>query len=282
MATWEQVMNGTVSGGGITWAVANNGTLLNYSNALNNTLMQQANWNATNISYREIINHTFYNSTNVFFGINTSTPQNQLNVIGDINATLDIWVYRTLNLTSGYLYATNGTFLTTETFWNANASNFTTLYGNQLGNASNFTTNYGHILGWANNASNFTTLYGNQYTNWTNVTGYARALAWQGNATNFTTIYSGLLGNYTSGPWQSNASNFTTLYGNQYTNWTNVTGYARALAWQGNATNFTTIYGYAINKTYTENSSLNTSYITNGTGGAYIYHNGTGWCIGGC
>jgi len=122
--TWAQATNGTILMRFSDWNATNksyttlanvwgnvtNGTMLSYLQALNNTLMQQANWNATNTSYRAIINHTFYNGTNIFFGINTSTPQNRLNVVGDINATLDIWAYRTLNLTSGYLYATNGTF----------------------------------------------------------------------------------------------------------------------------------------------------------------------------
>jgi|GEM_PF-3709521 len=42
-------------------------------------------------------------------GIGTTSPQNKLNVIGDINATTDIWA-RGYNLTAGYLYATNGSY----------------------------------------------------------------------------------------------------------------------------------------------------------------------------
>jgi len=49
----------------VSWANAINGTLLNYTDALNNTLMQQANWNATNTSYYLATNpFSFYNSTN--------------------------------------------------------------------------------------------------------------------------------------------------------------------------------------------------------------------------
>ena len=81
-------------------------------------------------------------------GIGTSTPQNTLNVIGDANASLDVFARRTLNLTSGYLYATNGTFtswanvvngtmatwanvingtvLQAETLWNNNYSTYLT------------------------------------------------------------------------------------------------------------------------------------------------------------
>src|SRR3989344_4454098 len=52
----------------------------------------------------------FINAVSNRTGIGTTSPQNTLNVIGDINATTDIWARRTLNLTSGYLYATNGTY----------------------------------------------------------------------------------------------------------------------------------------------------------------------------
>jgi hypothetical protein len=38
-----------------------------------------------------------------------------------------------------------------------------------------------------------------------------------------------------------------------------------------------------MNNTFTQNASTESSnnYIINGTGGAYIYHNGTGWVIKG-
>src|SRR3989338_8893798 len=96
-------------------------------------------------------------------GIGTTTTQNTLNVLGDINATTSIFS-QGKNLSIGYDYALNGTLSTgitwatanngtllnysnalngsVEVNWNANASNFTTVYGNQLGNATNLTTLY--------------------------------------------------------------------------------------------------------------------------------------------
>ena len=58
----------------VTWATANNGTLLNYSNALNGTLalnssladyVKTVNWNSTNTTYRTTTNNTFVSFLNV-------------------------------------------------------------------------------------------------------------------------------------------------------------------------------------------------------------------------
>ena len=58
----------------VTWATANNGTLLNYSNALNGTLalnssladyVKTVNWNSTNTTYRTTTNSTFVSFLNV-------------------------------------------------------------------------------------------------------------------------------------------------------------------------------------------------------------------------
>lgn len=51
--------------------------------------------------------------------------------------------------------------------------------------------------------------------------------------------------------------------------------------WSLNYTNFTKVHEYALNNTLIKNSSLTNFYLTNGTGGAYFYHNGTGWVIKG-
>src|SRR3989344_3693098 len=108
-----------------TWANVNNGTMLNYSSALNGTLalnssladyVKTVNWNATNTSYTTwanvnngttaVINaaNTFgafnqtFNTSNIVLwallnrtGIQRTTPQNTLNVIGDLNATTSVF-----------------------------------------------------------------------------------------------------------------------------------------------------------------------------------------------
>src|SRR3989344_1030990 len=165
------------TGGGLTWAEANNGTLLNYSNALNGTLATWANvGNGTVAFWSNVVNgtaavtnaaNTFgnfnqtFNSTTLFLwsllnriGIGTTSPQNTLNVVGVGNFTGDIFS-REKNLSIGYDYAVNSTG-GSDTFA-ANYSNFTTVYGNLLGNASNMTTLYSNQY---NNASNMTTIYG--------------------------------------------------------------------------------------------------------------------------
>ena len=94
--------------------------------------------------------------------------------------------------------------------------------------------------------------------------------------------------------WNGNFSNFSILWNNQYTNWTNATAYSNSLTWVANystyltkptwaqATNGTLLPVLSSINSWTANQSISNNYITNGTGGDYIYHNGTGWCIGGC
>ena len=48
------------------------------------------------------------------------------------------------------------------------------------------------------------------------------------------------------------------------------------------ATNGTLLAVLNTINSWTANQTLNNNYITNGTGGDYIYNNGTGWCIGAC
>src|SRR3989344_5444559 len=134
---------------GITWATAYNGTLAK-TDAANSFGVFNQTFNTSNLVIWALLNRT---------GIQTTSPQNTLNIVGDVNATTSVFAQNTKNLSIGYDYATNGSLLSGETNWNANYSNFTTVYGN--------------ALGWANNASNFTTVYGNQL----------------GNASNMTTIY---------------------------------------------------------------------------------------------
>lgn len=58
--------------------------------------------------YAGAIERVRINGSFGYVGINTTTPQNTLNVVGDINGTTTIWSYG-LNLTTGYGYALNAT-----------------------------------------------------------------------------------------------------------------------------------------------------------------------------
>src|SRR3989338_6982435 len=130
-----------------TWAQVTNGTSVARVDAANSFGAFNQTFNTSNLVIWALLNRT---------GIQTTSPQNTLNIVGDVNATTTIWSQSVNNLSTAFYYATNGS---SEVNWNANASNFTTVYG--------------YALGWANNASNFTTVYGNQL----------------GNASNMTTIY---------------------------------------------------------------------------------------------
>src|SRR3989344_2071401 len=199
---WGNVSNGTMA----SWANVVNGTMLSYAQALNNTLMQQANWNATNTSYRAIINHTFYNGTNVFFGINTSSPQNTLNVVGDINATTSVFSYG-LNLTTGYGYALNATSngISWATANNGTLLNYSSALNGTLATWAN--ANNGTLLNYSNALNN--TLM--QQANWnaTN-TSYLTTANW--NATN------------TSYYLATNPSGFFNTTGNAFTTFNITTG----------------------------------------------------------
>src|SRR3989338_1137749 len=88
-------------------------------------------------------------------GIITTTPQNTLNVVGDVNATTDVWARRTLNLTSGYLYATNGTFTTWAIVNNGTMLNYSNALNNTLMQQANWNATNTSYLTTANwNATN--------------------------------------------------------------------------------------------------------------------------------
>ena len=99
-------------------------------------------------------------------GINTTTPQNILNVVGDINSTGTIYAQNTKNLSIGYDYALNGTIGNSQ--WQGNWTNFTTLYANDVTNAST----RGYALNdslWTLNYSDYLTTktYAGNDTLWT-------------------------------------------------------------------------------------------------------------------
>ena len=133
-------------------------------------------------------NQTF-NSTTFFLlsllnriGIGTTTPQNTLNVVGDINATTSIFS-QDYNLTNGYLYALNGSlwslnysdylnirnYALNDSLWSLNYSTFLTkinwaqaVNGTILLSAQNSTINVNRSDGWdnLNTPSDITSLTG--------------------------------------------------------------------------------------------------------------------------
>ncbi|MEK6830297.1 MAG: hypothetical protein AABY15_09345, partial [Nanoarchaeota archaeon] len=102
-----------------------------------------------NIQFNGTINGSGNITTTGRIGIGTESPQNLLNVIGDINATTSIFSQGN-NLSSAFYYSTNGSG---EPKWNANYSNFTVVYGYAL-NDSLWTLNYSDYLTTKNYALN--------------------------------------------------------------------------------------------------------------------------------
>ncbi|MBI5803147.1 hypothetical protein HY448_00470, partial [Candidatus Pacearchaeota archaeon] len=92
----------------ITWATAYNGTLAK-TDAANTFGNFNQTMNGTTFFLWALLNR---------IGIGTTSPQNVLNVLGDINATTSIFAQNTKNLSIGYDYATNATYrtLTNNTF----------------------------------------------------------------------------------------------------------------------------------------------------------------------
>ena len=146
-------------------------------------------------------------------GIGTTTPQYPLQVNGTISSNDTIFAQTTKNLSLGYDYAINSSGGSAN--WNANYSNFSTVYGYAL-NDSRWSLNYSNfstkIFAWDLNYSNFSTGYG-----------YAlNDSRWSLNYSNFSTkIFA----------WDLNYSNFST----------------KVFAWDLNYSNFSTGYGYALN-----------------------------------
>ena len=170
--TYGYAINST--GGGLTWAEANNGTLLNYSNALNGTL-------ASTIAANTFgnFNQTF-NGTTFFLwallnrtGIGTTSPQNRLNVIGDINATTTVFS-QNKNLSLGYDYALNASSsgISWATANNGTLLNYSSaLNGTLVQNSS--LADYLKTVNWNSTNDTYHTWFGN-YTgynaSWSNIT----------------------------------------------------------------------------------------------------------------
>ncbi|MDD5699999.1 MAG: hypothetical protein PHH00_02285 [Candidatus Nanoarchaeia archaeon] len=198
-ATWADVVNGTVGGGGITWEQVVNGTLMpqttynaNYSNfypnilnkiawanAMNGTLMSQATFN-TNYSTNDFIYRSFAANYSTFLThIDWAKAVNgTLLSASSFNANYSIndAIYRSITNTSYYLAtnpssyinwanAVNGTLFTTA-LHNANYSATDLIYRSFASNYSTFLTH----INWANvvNGTVYLASNPNSYINWAN------------------------------------------------------------------------------------------------------------------
>ena len=184
----------------------------------------------------------------------------------------------------------------TDPIWTANQSSYfnttdilgfsyynltnSPIYLNDTFRGTNYTTFLTHIT-WAN-ATNGTLM---KQADWnTNYT--ANNDKWS----SFTANYSVFLthttwANILNGTMLSQAT-YNTNYTNFYPqitskiNWTQaVNGTLMSQATYN--TNYSTLAKLGAINTWTANQTLGNNYITNGTGGAYIRHNGTGWVIKG-
>ena len=201
-------------------------------------------------------------------GINTTTPQNLLNVIGDGNFTVGLYVNEK-NVEIGYDYAlnasvdgitwtnaVNGTLYTQAEF----DTNYTANNANYLNR-----TNLSYYL--ASNPDNFIdwgeATNGTLYTQAEFDTNYSTLVTepfWSGNLSNFTFVYTYATNETPSITW-TNAVNGTLYTHAEFdTNYTandaayrSITNTSYALAeepfWSGNLSNFTFVYTYATNDT---------------------------------
>jgi hypothetical protein len=297
-AVYGYALNAT----GITWATAYNGTLAKTDAA--NT------FGAFNQTFDT--NTLFLDKDADFVGIGTASPQNKLNVLGDVNATGTVYA-AVGNLSIGHQYAINGSL------WTANYSDFLVTQAYALndsrwtGNYSTFLTHItwanvvnGTMASWANvvngtviQGTNVTYAYSLNNSLWT--TNYSDYLTtrnyalndsrWTGNYTNFTAVYGYALNG--SG-WVANYSTYVTKpTWAQVTNGTSVARVDAAntfgafnqtfdsnLFFLNNNANFIGIGTASPQNTLNVIGQLN---LTNTTGtGGLIWHNGTGLCIGAC
>jgi len=98
-------------------------THITWANAVNGTLMQQANWNATNTSYYLQTNpFGFYNSTNP----PPADAETLWNANYSVYLTKPTWA-QVINGTA--ITMTTGAYAINDSLWSLNYSNFSTIYG---------------------------------------------------------------------------------------------------------------------------------------------------------
>jgi hypothetical protein len=291
MASWVNVMNGTIaktsdlvnynSSGLIKdWNVSGyikdwnaTGYIKNWwIDAYNGTLLHSADWNATNTSYVPFtgagsnVDLNAKNLTNVNY---ISIGSNSANLALDVNGQAR---------TNGAFIANGTTTLPTT------IGNYTSMYYYETGHAGRLLaydgTNYRDLAigDWNSGNPNIMLKTGGNVgiatgspQNKLNVLGDINAttsIFSQGK--NLTLGYDYALNSSTSGSanWNANYSTYLTK-----PTWT--IAYNGTLAKTDATNTFSSIQTFGANVTLTNN------YLTNGTGGAYIRHNGTGWVIKG-
>jgi len=223
----------------------------------------------------------------------------------------DTFVGNYSNFTAVYGYSLNST--DTDTFV-GNYTNFTAVYGYSLNatgiswaNAVNGTlalnsslADYVKTVNWnATNTSYYLetnpfgfynstnpspeTLWNANYSDYLLTRDYSYNDTFTGNYSNFTAVYGYSLNATDTDTFATNYSNFTAVYGYSIngSGWVaNYSTYLTKPTW-AEATNGTILAKVNAINTWTANQTLGTNYITNGTGGAYIRHNGSGWILRG-
>ncbi len=266
-----------------TWGEVANGTMLSYADALNNTLMQQADWNATNTSYLLTTNSTYgYSLNDSLWTLNYSTYLTKPTWAQVINGTA-------ISMTTG-AYALN------DSLWTLNYSAF-------LGKVSWANVINGTMLSYADALNETLALNASLATYsapvgeplWTlNYSTYLTKPAWA-------QVVNGTAISMTTGAYALNDSLWTLNYSAFLTKptWaqsTNGTILARLTAANTfgafNQTFDTDTFFINVNDdrvgvgTTTPQNKVNVIgqlNLTNTTGtGGLIWHNGTGLCIGSC
>src|SRR3989338_7700899 len=253
---------------GISWANANNGTLLNYSSALNGTLATWANvgngtvafwsnvvngtmasWanvvNGTMLSYAQALNNTLmqqanWNATNTSYYLATN-PSGFFNTTGNAFTTFNITTgnFTINNQTTYNLFVVNGTNGRVGIVTNT-SQNTLNVIGDINATTTVFSQNKNLSLGYDYAINSSTDTFIANYTNFTVIYGYAlNDSLWTLNYSDFLVTRSYSLNDSL---WTLNYTNFTNIYAN-------VTDYNAS--WT-NRTNLTYFVGssYATNGTY--------------------------------
>ena len=143
---------------GYNYFIANNSNLLFGWQNISNSSGEQFEFNGTLGVDNSTLGDIFLvNITTGFIGIDTGSPQNALNVLGNGNITGTLYANGS-NLSIGYQYATNGSLA---------SNNSATFYATTLfSNSQNVSTANNYLINGSlvpNNSASFyaTTLYGN-------------------------------------------------------------------------------------------------------------------------
>ncbi len=293
------------------YAMEYNGTLATWANVVNGTT---AVTNAANTfgNFNQTFNGTtfFINANNNRVGINTTTPQNILNVVGDANFTGNVYTgnitannsnnfgghlpgfYMPLNTSvygnfdfnggwtaGGFSISGGNIFAQTGFFYNISSINVTNmnvngsfipLFDNQF-DLGNSTIRWRNIYGITING---TTVYSGN-NNLTTAYNYAiNGSTFALNYTNFSTIYGYSLN---ASLWSLNFSNFSTLYANSFSYYNSSTT-PYIINWSQALNGTLATWAEAVNGSLITPTQLSNGTVILGTNVTYAYSlNETNW-----